>query len=85
MSEQQRTLEQIQETIRAAKDSVWVINDELQKLSEGGSLTEEGTSNIERNGQHLKLVVADLEISESGEDISDLLGAISAGEEELNK
>lgn len=85
MLEQQRTLEQIQGTIRAARDSVWVINNELQKLSESGSLTEQGRSNIQRNVDHLKLVVADSEISGSGENISDLHDAISAGETELNK
>lgn len=85
MSEQQRTLEQIQGTIRAARDSVWVIENELQKLSEGGSLTEDARSNIERNVAHLKIVISDTQISESGEDISDLQGAILAGEEELNK
>lgn len=85
MPEQQKTLEQIQGTIRAARDSVWVINDELQKLSEGGSLTEQGRGNIQRNVDHLKLVVADSEISGSGKDISDLHAAITAGEAELNK
>lgn len=77
--------EQIQKTIRAAKDSVWVINDELQKLSEGTSLTEVARGTIERNVEHLKIVVSNSEISESGEDISDLHAAISAGEAELNK
>lgn len=85
MLEQQRTLEQIQGTIRAARDSVWVINNELQKLSEGGSLTEQVRGNIQRNVDHLKIVVADSEITGSGEDISDLHTAISTGEAELNK
>jgi hypothetical protein len=77
--------EKIQETIRAARDSVWVIENELQKLSEGTSLTEVAKGNIERNVEHLKIVVSNSEISESGEDISDLHAAISAGEAELNK
>jgi hypothetical protein len=77
--------EKIQGTIRAARDSVWVIENELQKLSEGTSLTEVAKGNIERNVEHLKIVVSNSEISESGEDISDLHAAISAGEAELNK
>lgn len=77
--------EQIQKTIRAARDSVWVINNELQKISEGVSLTEEIRGNIERNVAHLKIVVSNSEISESGEDISDLHSAITAGETELNR
>lgn len=85
MSEQQRTLEQIQGTIGAARDSVWVINDELQKLPEGGFLTEQGRGNIQRNVDHLKLIVSNSEVLGSGEDISDLHAAITAGEAELNK
>ncbi len=77
--------EKIQGTIRAARNSVWVIENELQKLSEGTSLTEVAKGNIERNVEHLKIVVSNSEISESGEDISDLHAAISAGEAELNK
>lgn len=83
MPEQQKTLEQIQGTIRAARDSVWVINDELQKLSEAGTLTDNNRGNIQRNVAHLKLVVADPQISESGEEIDDLNIAISAGETAL--
>jgi hypothetical protein len=85
MADTPRTLEQIQGTIRAARDSVWVVTDEIQKLTERGELTTEGRGNIERNVGHLKLVVADPEITESGEDINDLLAAITAGEAELNK
>lgn len=80
-----RTLEQIQGTIRSARDSVWVVTDEIQKLTERGELTEDGRGNIERNVGHLKLVVADTELVASGEDISDLLAAITAGEAELAK
>jgi len=85
MEREPRTLEQIQGTIRAARDSVWVVSDEIQKLTERGNLTDESRGNIERNVAHLKLVVSDSEITESGEDISDLHAAIAAGEAELNK
>jgi len=84
MSEQ-RTLEEIQTTIKAARDSVWVINNELQKISENESMTDEVKKTIQRNVEHLKIIVSDPQVSASGEDISDLHSAISAGETELNK
>lgn len=78
------TQEQILATIRAARDSVWVINDSLEKLAAGAPLDEQLRGNIDRNVSHLKLVVANPEIANSGEDISDLHAAISAGEAALN-
>ena len=78
-----RTLEQIQGTIRAARDSVWVISDEIEKLTTRGQLTNEGRGNIERNVGHLNIVVADTELVASGEDIADLHSAIAAGEQAL--
>jgi hypothetical protein len=83
MPEQQKTIEQVRATIKAARDSVWVVEDELQKLSDRGSLTEGSRGNIKRNVAHLKLVVADPQISESGEEIGDLNDAIVAGETAL--
>jgi hypothetical protein len=83
MEQQAKTVEQIQSTIRAARDSVWVINEEIQKLSAGGSLTDDARGNIERNVEHLKIIVADAEIVASGEDISDLQTAITSGEATL--
>jgi hypothetical protein len=80
---QKRTLEEIQGTIRAARDSVWVINDEIQKLADGQPANSECKGNIGRNVGHLKLVVADQEIIDSGEDISDLQEAIVVGEAKL--
>lgn len=78
-----RTLEQIQGTIRAARDSVWVIEDSIQKLTSGAAATEELKGNIDRNVSHLKLVVANPEVIASGENISDLQAAIIAGEAKL--
>lgn len=78
------TLEEIQGTIRAAQDSVWVITDTIQKLqdvSNHDSLNLKET--IERNVAHLKIVTTSKEISDSGEDISDLLSAIEVGEAKL--
>jgi hypothetical protein len=78
-----RTLEQIQGTIRAARDSVWVVSDEIEKLTTRGQLTNDGRGNIERNVGHLRIVVASTDITESGEDIDDLHSAIAAGEQAL--
>jgi hypothetical protein len=78
-----RTIEEIRGTIRAARDSVWVVSDEIEKLATRGQLTNEGRGNIERNVGHLKIVVASTEITESGEDITDLHSAIAAGEQAL--
>jgi hypothetical protein len=83
MERQPRTLEQIQATIRAARDSVWVVNDEIQKLTDGQPANDERKDNIERNVAHLKLIVASSEISGSGEDITDLQTAITVGEAKL--
>lgn len=77
------TQEQIQGTIKAARDSVWVVNDSLEKLTNGAEPTDEIKGNIDRNVSHLKLVVANPEIANSGEDISDLYQAITAGEAKL--
>lgn len=82
---EQMTQEQILGTIRAARDSVWVISDSLQKLANNnGVMTDEIKGNIERNVGHLKLVVANPEIANSGEDITDLHAAITNGEAALN-
>ena len=83
MPEEQKTIEQVRATIKAARDSVWVVENELQKLTDTGTLEKEGRGNIERNVAHLKLVVADPQISESGEEIGDLNDAIAAGETAL--
>jgi hypothetical protein len=78
-----RTLEEIQGTIKSARDSVWVIDNELEKLLNGQPATVEIRNSIDRNVSHLKLVVADQELIDSGEDISDLLSAITNGEDKL--
>ena len=83
MEDGPRTLEQIQGTIRAARDSVWVVTSEIEKIVAGQTANTEKRSNIERNVSHLKLVVADQEIIDSGEDITDLIAAIAAGEAKL--
>jgi len=77
------TLKQIQNTIRAARDSVWVVTDEIAKLDAGKPATQERKGNIQRNVDHLKLVIGNEQISNSGEDISDLQAAITAGEAKI--
>lgn len=77
------TQEQIEGTVRAARDSVWVINDELSKLANNMPWNEERKGNIERNVAHLDLVMANPEISGAGLDLSDLTAAINAGKQEL--
>lgn len=76
-----KTLEQIKKTISIAKDSVWVINNEIEKAEV--PLSQESKGNIERNVTHLELVMADPEIINSGEDISELQTAITAGKAAL--
>ena len=78
-----KTLAQIQATIRAARDSVHVINEQIEKLVAGETPDNNIKGNIERNVEHLKLVVSDTEIVSSGESITDLQAAITAGDAKL--
>jgi hypothetical protein len=78
-----RTIEEIRGTIKAARDSVWVINEMIGQLSNGKTPDREIKGNIDRNTSHLKIIVADQEIVDSGEDIADLIAAIATGEAKL--
>lgn len=78
-----RTEQEILQTIKAARDSVWVIEDTIAQLDAGKTATEDRKGDIERNVGHLKIIVADKEIAESGNDISDLEAAIVTGEAKL--
>jgi hypothetical protein len=77
------TQEQIEKTVRVARDSVWVINDEIAKLANNMPWNNERRGNIERNVAHLELVMANTQISDSGLDLSDLTAAIAVGKQEL--
>lgn len=77
------TQEEIQGTLKAARDSVWVIDDSLAKLAGGAQPTDEIKNAIDRNVSHLKLVVGNPDIANSGEDISDINAAITSGEAKL--
>lgn len=81
--EEAMTQEEILSTIRAARDSVWVIENTIEKLTAGAEASEELHGDLDRNVSHLKLVVASQEIVDSGEDISDLEEAITTGEAKL--
>lgn len=71
-------------TIRAARDSVWVVTDSLEKLAANNNvMTDELRGNIERNVGHLDLVVASPDVQNAGEDISDLHNAITSGKAAL--
>jgi len=79
MDEQQK----VDGTVRAARDSVWVINDEIQKKADRGELTQEGRGNIERNVAHLEIVMSSSQVVELGGDLSDLTAAITNGKAAL--
>ena len=83
MEKEARTLEQIQGTIKAARDSVWVITNSIQQLTDGKTATAELKGNISRNVEHLKIIIADPEVVASGETITDLVAAIATGEAKL--
>ena len=78
-----KTLAQIQGTIRAARDSVHVVTEQIEKLVAGATPNKEIKGNLERNVGHLKLIVSDTEVVSSGEDIADLQAAITAGDAKL--
>jgi hypothetical protein len=71
------------DTIKTARDSVYVIKNTIRQLDEGKLYTKNRQSDIDRNVGHLKIVVAQKEVIESGEDISDLHDAIALGEAKL--
>jgi hypothetical protein len=79
------SIEGIRDTIRVSKDSVWVIQNEIEKKSssEDGKLTREGRKNIERNVEHLEIILSRQNIIESGEDLSELQAGVVAGKAAL--
>jgi hypothetical protein len=66
--------EQIAGSISAMRDSVWVINSEIEKAP-----SKETIQTIGRNVGHLELVMSDENIIGFGEDLSDVTEAIVAG------
>ncbi len=75
METQVPTTEQILTHIKNARDSVWVIDTET--LNE--NVTKEIVERVQRNVAHLEIITSSEHVIESGEDISDLLAAITKG------
>jgi hypothetical protein len=66
--------EQIARTISSMRDSVWAINDAMEKTP-----SRETLGTVERNVAHLELMMSKEEIAEFGEDLSDVTEAITTG------
>lgn len=71
--------QKIESTIRAARDSVWVIEEEL-KLE---TFRNESLSLLRANVGHLEIVMADERISGSGQDLTDITSAITNGKQAI--
>lgn len=69
------TEKEIRGTISAARDSVWVINEELSKEN----IKKENVQTVQRNVGHLEIVMSNEHITSFGEDLSDITNAISIG------
>jgi hypothetical protein len=76
MEERIPTTQEILQTISAARDSVWVIGDEISKEN----ITEENVRTVQRNIEHLGIVMSSEHVIGSGEDLSDLTTAIENGD-----
>ena len=75
MEERVPTAKQILQTISAARDSVWVIGDEILKEN----TNKNNIQTIQRNVGHLGIVMSSEHVTGSGEDLSDLTTAIENG------
>jgi hypothetical protein len=68
--------ERIQGAISAMRDSVWAITDAMEKTP-----SRETLGTVGRNVAHLELMMSKEEITEFGEDLTDVTEAIAAGRE----
>jgi len=75
MEERIPTTQEILQTISAARDSVWVIGDEISKKN----ITKDNVHTVQRNVDHLKIVMSSEHVTGSEEDLSDLTAAIENG------
>jgi hypothetical protein len=66
--------QRIARTISAMRDSVWAIIDAMSKTP-----SRETVQCIQRNVGHLELQMSNEQISGSGEDLTDVTDAITAG------
>jgi hypothetical protein len=75
MEERIPTIQEIAQTISAARDSVWVISDEISKEN----ITKQNVEAVQRNVAHLEIVMSNENVTGSEEDLSDLTDAIQDG------
>ena len=75
MEERIPTTQEILQTISAARDSVWVIGNEISKEN----ITKENVKTVQRNVGHLGIVMSSEYVTGSGEELSDLTTAIEDG------
>ena len=75
MEERIPTAQEIAQTISAARDSVWVISDEISKEN----ITKQNVESVQRNVAHLEIVMSNENVTGSEEDLSDLTDAIQDG------
>jgi ribonucleotide monophosphatase NagD (HAD superfamily) len=75
MEETISTSQEIAQTISAARDSVWVISDEISKEN----ITKQNVQSVQRNIAHLEIVMSNENVTGSEEDLSDLTIAIQDG------
>jgi ribonucleotide monophosphatase NagD (HAD superfamily) len=75
MEETISTSQEIAQTISAARDSVWVISDEISKEN----ITKQNVQSVQRNIAHLEIVMSNENVTGSEEDLSDLTKAIQDG------
>ena len=83
MEERIPTAQEIAQTISAARDSVWVINNEISKEN----ISKDNVETTQRNVGHLNIVMSSEHVIGSGEDLSDLINGIEDGNQfiELHK
>lgn len=77
--------EKVEHDLKAAADSVSVIEESIQKLEDGAEASAEIRGNIQRNVQHLKLVIDRKHVVDSGADVSSLQAAIELGDAKLSE
>lgn len=80
---EQMTEQQVTRYIRAARDSVAVINEELEKLAGGWQRSWRVKDSLKRNIGHLEIVVANEQVIACDDDCADLHKAIADGKATL--
>jgi len=78
---EQHTPERIDQMLKAAQDSVTVIDELTGRIENGEELTEDLNNEIQRNFRHLEIVTQDQRIIDSGKDLENLKQAIQRGKD----